>query len=266
MTLNLPEVLMEYSRGNSEFVFVIQGGNQGDNMIYMGANKLANSLGLKYSKHFCYSPTKVNPTIIPELDKDVVIYMHGGGGFNKWWGWSPVLVRRLREKNPKNVIIVGPSTFDSDMEMLKGLPQDVIYFAREETSYKLLEPLFPSVYLDHDTSLNLKYGDGYLDALIGTDALRSNYSLLAIRGDAELGGFPATINRSDFKIQVDPCVTKNWAQLHMNASVIMTNRCHSAILGSLLGKRTILFPGSYHKNKSIWNYSLRERGVEFIET
>lgn len=265
MTLTLSDLLMEYNRGNPEFAFVMQGGNQGDKMIYFGADKLAHSLGIRYSTHCCFQPYKNLTPTIPKFGRDIIIYMHGGGGFNRWWGWSPRLIKALRINNPTNTIILGPSTFDIDKEYLENLPSDVIYFARERTSYEFLQSMFPYVYLDHDTSLHLKLGDSYLSIILNNKKPRGGYNLLAVRGDAENGKFPESINKDDFKIKVDPCTAQDWAGLHLDASMIVTNRCHSAILGSLLGKKTILFAGSYHKNKSIWEYSLKQRGVEFIE-
>jgi exopolysaccharide biosynthesis predicted pyruvyltransferase EpsI len=265
LTSSLAEVLRTYSKEGWGFAFVIQGGNQGDRMIYMGAVKLAHLLNIKYTTYYCPQPTREVNRPIPEFGSRTIIYMHGGGGFNKWWAWSPKLIKELRDRNPENTIIVGPSTFELDEKMIKTLPPDVTYFARERTSYEYLKQFFPSVYIDHDTALQLKFRDGYLDILLGSNNLKDNYKLLAIRDDKESANFPVSVNRSKFKVQVDPCKEGSWASLHLNASVIMTNRCHSAILGSILGKRTILFPGSYHKNKSIYEYSLKGRGVEWVE-
>ena len=69
----------------------------------------------------------------------------------------------------------------------------------------------------------------------------------------------------DYDIVVDPCQEKNWTQLHMDASRILTNRCHSAILGAILGKDTTMFKGHYHKNRSIYEYSLKKLGVNGLE-
>ena len=52
-----------------------------------------------------------------------------------------------------------------------------------------------------------------------------------------------------------------WVALHRRARCIVTNRLHSAIASVVLGKQTVLLPNSYHKNRSVWEYSLRERGV-----
>jgi len=262
--LNLPQALIEYKKAGLKFAFVIQGGNQGDQMIYAGAEKMAELLGISHTTHYCLAPPN-NPNI-PQFDEQTVIYMHGGGGFNRWWAWSPELLRLLRDRNPKNHIIVGPSTFELDKGYLKSkLPSDIVYFTREFSSYEYLKPLLPYVHVDHDTALHLSLGDGYLDRLLGFRQPSMKHRLLAIRGDVESAKLPTGIKAELFNKIVDPCVEKDWAGLHLDASIIVTNRCHSAILGCLLRKRTVMFAGSYHKNKSIWEYSLRERGVEWLE-
>ena len=45
----------------------------------------------------------------------------------------------------------------------------------------------------------------------------------------------------------------------------MTDRLHSAILGTILGIPVTLMPNSYHKNRAVWEYSLSERGVKWLD-
>ena len=50
-----------------------------------------------------------------------------------------------------------------------------------------------------------------------------------------------------------------------NAEYVYTDRLHVAILSKVLGKKVTLFGNRYHKNKGVWEYSLKDH-VEFIET
>lgn len=261
----LTEVFKHYKEAGLNFAFIVQGGNQGDQMIYAGAEKLAELLGINHTTHYCFAPP--NKPNIPQFDEQTAIYMHGGGGFNRWWAWSPVLVRMLRERNPNNFIIVGPSTFDLDRELLDKIPVDknMVYLAREKTTYEFIKDTLPHVHLSQDTSLYLTLGDGYLSTILSFRPSTETHKLLAVRGDVEKANIPTSLNIDKYEVRVDPCIHHDWAGLHLDASVIATNRCHSAILGSLLKKKTILFAGSYHKNKSIWEYSLKERGVEWLD-
>lgn len=40
---------------------------------------------------------------------------------------------------------------------------------------------------------------------------------------------------------------------------VRTNRLHLAIGAAVLGKRVTLYPGSYFKNRAVWEFSLRDR-------
>ena len=63
---------------NSNFIFVKPGGNYGDNLIYMGAEKLAK----KYSLSVQTLDHNVFLSSTPEAD--CIIYIHGSGGYNPW--------------------------------------------------------------------------------------------------------------------------------------------------------------------------------------
>lgn len=246
-----------------KFVFVAPGGNQGDYMIYAGACKLADEIRLKYRSTLYTRKTQ------PPQISDEVIYLHGGGGFCRWWHWTPKLLQRLRKTNPENHIIIGPTTIDTDRDLLGrilNMDDRMTFFARERTTYDIMQDYCDDVYLDHDTALYLNLSDSYFRKLVGNLEIREDFSLLALRSDGESSGrLPNSIKREDFDKVVDPCRRKNWAQLHMRANRIVTDRSHSAIMGAILGKDTGIFAGAYHKNRSIWDYSLRERGVKWIE-
>ena len=48
-----------------------------------------------------------------------------------------------------------------------------------------------------------------------------------------------------------------------NAEEVFTDRLHVAILGSILGKKVTLYGNVYHKNRGVWEYSLRDT-VNFV--
>lgn len=246
-----------------KFMFIAPGGNQGDQMIYLGAYKLAARAGILYRSIVYYRGENVHI-----YHPDIVLYLQGGGGFNPWWNWTHWLLRKIREANPENRIIVGPTTVANDPQFLNhvlDVDDDTTFFARERTTYEIMKNHASDVRLDHDTALHLRHGDGYLRRLVGTLQLRSDFSLLALREDFESGAIPTQVKETDFDRIVDPCRTDEWARLHMHARNIVANRSHSAIMGSILEKPTAMFAGSYHKNRSIWEYSLEERGVKWIE-
>ncbi len=259
--MSLLKTFEEYS--DRPWMFIAPGGNQGDQMIYLGSYKLAARAGLKYRSVVYYSGENVHI-----YDKDIVLYLQGGGGFNPWWNWTHWLLRKLREANPENRIIVGPTTVATDRKFLSrvlDVDENTTFYARECTTHDVMQEYAKDVRIDHDTALHLRLGDGHLHRLVGTLKLRSEFSLLALRSDVESGTVPNQVQEADFDRVVDPCRTDEWALLHMHAKRIVANRSHSAILGAVLGKDTSLFAGSYHKNRSIWDYSLKAMGVKWLE-
>ena len=259
--MSLKELFEEYS--SRPFYFIAPGGNQGDQMIYLGADKLADEASLT-RKSVLYERNQ-NVHI---FDKNIILYLQGGGGFNPWWNWTHWLLRRLREANPDNYIIIGPTTVHlkrSFLDYILDMDDNMTFFARERTTFKVMQNYCADVRLDHDTALHLSLGDGYLHRLVGLLKPRNDFSLLALRDDRETGTIPSQIKREHFDRVMDPCRTNEWALLHMHASRIVANRSHSAIMGAVLGKDTSLFAGNYHKNRSIWEYSLKDMGVKWLE-
>jgi len=257
--MNLKEVFTKHK--SQKFMFVAPGGNQGDYMIYAGAYKLADEVGLKYHHVFCSRRSQ------PPKATDEIIYLHGGGGFCRWWKWSSRLLQKLREINPESHIIVGPTTVDTEYNHLNlNLDDKTTFFAREQTTYDIMKKHYDNVYLDHDTSLHLHRDDPYFIDFVKNLEIREDFSLLSLRSDGESSKrLPKTVKKEDFDVVIDPCRHKRWPRLHMHASRIVTDRSHSAIIGAILGKDTSIFAGAYHKNRSIWKYSLKQRGVKWIE-
>lgn len=261
--MSLLEIFKEHRDQN--WVFIAPGGNQGDWMIYLGADKLANRAGLR---RLSVLYKKSRDTQVHIFDKQVILYLQGGGGFNRWWNWTPWLLRMIREANPLNRIIVGPTTVDSDRKYLDyvlDLDENLIFFARERTTYDIMQGYCEDVRIDHDTALHLRFGDGYMERLIGMLEPKNEHSLLVLRKDTEAGDIPLSIRREDFDLVEDPCLHGEWAQRHLHARRIVANRSHSAIMGAVLGKPTSIFSGSYHKNRSIFEYSLEAMGVKWVE-
>lgn len=247
---------------NRKWVLVAPGGNQGDSMIYAGARKLADKARLNYTE--IKLGRKAKP---PPLEFDDAIYVQGGGGWCTWWNWTPRLVHSLTTTYPDNRIVVGPSTVaKQDWYIDKWLPKKkILFYARERTTYDYMKTRNVNLRLDHDTALALEKDDKWLKPLLAGEKMKP-FKLAAIREDPESPDtLPESVDLDDYDVVIDPCQTRKWASLHLYATEILTNRSHSAILGAILGKKTKMFRGKYHKNRSIWEYSLKNRGVEWVE-
>ena len=270
--MNIEDIFREHQHHN--FAFIRSKGNYGDHLIYAGAEKIANQLKIRYKTISHKSKIK----------SDTIIYLHGGGGYNSWWGWTGRLLNQIRNQNPYNLIIVGPSTTSLEHEYLTNLlpknDEKIIFFAREYTTFHCIKDnFFSKVYHDHDTALQLTIKDDFLKKLFRNVKNEPSYTFLALREDKESAD-RNTINPEKFDIVCDPVLSepaiirkihsyfgitsRKWAHLHFRASKITTNRSHSAMLGSILNKPVEIFANSYHKNHSIWKYSLKDRGVTWV--
>ena len=274
----LADIFHEYK--NQTFKYIEPGGNVGDQLIWVGAKKLAEGLNIKFKKI-----SKWNPRV----KKNEIIYINGSGGFTSLWNSTPKILRKINEKYPKNLTIIGPSTADNEIDYLKKvLPEDnekIIFFAREMTTYKIIkENFYSQTYHDKDTALFLSMEDNYIRKFSSNISSENNYKLLAIRQDKEKKKLPRKIIKNNYDIICDPIIwsrggkiisginyllglnRKKWVSLHLKAAKITTNRLHSAIMGVIAKKNVELFANSYHKNQSVWEYCLKQKGVKWIES
>lgn len=252
------------SNSNKPFLAVTPGGNWGDYLIYWGAEALARDCGVAWKtvRYEDFDPSSVA--------KGQVVYVHGNGGFNSWCSGraAKALVEALRSS--ADTIIQGPATYDNAnnytsnfLATLSGLVagKQVILFAREGPSLKLLSENAPSeviVGIDDDTALHV----GRRDFIQRAGVRERQYNLCCMREDKEAA---ADTDPWCEGIRLDPAnfarSFDHWLRLHAGAKTIRTDRTHSAIAGAILGVPTTMFGGSYHKNRSVWEQSLRARGV-----
>jgi len=242
-------------------------GNYGDELLQLGAYSILNELSIDYTV------ISVRAFLSLESCNTEAIYIHGGGAFNDIWitGIQECFEKAIRF--PVSNLILGPQAFtqgitgfkdrlDSAVKHKKAKHIDV--FARDMVSFQLFSQISPaaiSLCHDHDTALNLSISE-----LLPSLDNQCKGSLFAIRNDKE--GIPL-LPGSSFCFWFDPikiCKSfEEWIGLHSRFSTIITNRLHSAVLGSILGKKVLLLPNSYHKNKAMWDYSLKDKNVEFID-
>lgn len=225
-------------------------GNWGDELIRYGTLRLAKNVGLNYVNY------------INKIEKfpQSIIYLRGCG-YGLFSPSNIIPVLKLLNLNPDKLVVVGPSSVVRNSKVWKKLlpyKDRIIFFARELTSHIYMKENIglPRVYLDVCPSFHLKFR-----AKVG------NKKCLFVRTDGEGVKLPSEINPKDFDVFWDPAFAgsfSEWVNLHKQASLIVTNRCHSAILGTILKKEVKMFRNAYHKNRSIWKFCLRQRGVKWI--
>lgn len=254
---------------DKKHIFVQPGGNWGDYLIYFGLECLAKKINLSYETY------KINEFFDYTPKPNEVIYIHGGGAFNSWSTDAGFRALKHAINSDALDVIYGPCTCSQDVEFLEGKFGEIInakrkftLFARELTTYSIFNNLnclkgSAEVLLDNDTAFHST--KAALQVLAGEE--KYNYSLYGYRSDKEDSGI-TFVPTPQFLLVDPPEIAKSfahWVRIHLHAKEIVTNRTHSSIVGSILGKPTTLFDNSYHKNRSIWQYNLEARGVKWIE-
>ena len=250
-----------------KFVFIEPGGNFGDYLIYRGAHKIAAVAGINYrtishAEYMCGS-----------FGADDVIYVHGGGALNEIWGYDHLFTQyRHAFGQDGATAICGPQSVLSDESVLRdrifgemiNRTTKVHMFARDPISLEVLKkcaPAWMELGVDHDTALNLSADD------LGVSRRAGGYVLYSVRTDRE--AVPVR-EKNLLSFWIDPIYrcqdVDHWMLVHNRAGKIVTNRLHSAILGHILGKPTVLLANNYYKNRAVWEYSLRPLGVEWAES
>ena len=144
--MSLRDIFYEYR--DRPFVFFRPGGNFGDELIYAGAEKLADDLKIDYRTLFwgynvplqgeAMWKTYLMREMKSRLDPSSIIYIHGSGAFNSMWVSANKLLQILYDTFP-NIIIVGPTSCTIEPNYLKHyLTKDkrINFFARELVTYE----------------------------------------------------------------------------------------------------------------------------------
>lgn len=263
---------------DEKFTVIQPGGNNGDLLIYKGLNKKLVELGIRY-KDVKYRKTLVSwglSTFNKHFRMDVkdifiddtdIILMHGGGNMNDFGYQGFLLFKHLIKYYPNSLIVVAPQTYSFskvDFKKLLGdAKQKIILFCRDETSFSTLKKIDLSnvaVKLSDDTAFYLTEKD--FDVHVG------KYVLLNFRMDGEAS------NKTDIKkifrkkFRNEEIVEGDFSNHHEHsfekfisvvsgAKYVVTDRLHVASLASILKKPVTLLPGSYFKNKAVYDYTLK---------
>lgn len=217
-----------------------------------------------------------------------VVLLRGGGYLNDIWRDYDTFENIASQG--LGVIIVGPQSFFFDTNafktQVKCVNREVYLFCRERYSYDLLNSCdFPSnihVCISDDTALYLSREDFLAKGIQSVQ--ESSFDLVCTRTDiesminwdreifnirkqAELkndGEVASRVLAGDLENVADFQV---FVALVANARRVFTDRLHVAILSAILGKDTFLYPNSYHKNRGVYEFSLRKfPNVRFVDT
>jgi exopolysaccharide biosynthesis predicted pyruvyltransferase EpsI len=286
------EKYLKYNQ--DKFMSVITpGGNHGDTLIHMSLMKKLEEYEIEYIcfnlENLCRDNLllgakylvniglwKIGSSLgfklidLPHTTK--LILFEGGGYMSDIW-YGPTLLKQTMERSSAPVA-VGPQSYlfsktKFHQYFTDGRP--VHLFCREKYSLEHLEkcslPGNVSVSLSPELALYLTMEDleDYIEPRSGS------YELISLRKDRESAINETTRNKiiqlSENPLIADISMEKtltDFISTVYNAEYVYTDRLHVSILSKILGKKATLLGNKYHKNKGVWEYSLRE-SIEFIE-
>lgn len=280
--MNIDELIISLKQ--EHIYFKPNPGNGGDALIAYAAYKLFQKHGIKY--------TIVNGH--EDLSDKVVIY-NGGGNLVEYYKQCSDFIKKHKDSVRK--LILFPHTISGHQELLSSLKDNVIIVCREQTSFSYIKtfPNIKTVYLIEDLVLSLdikselkKNSPTRLLFLVKIRSLfvallkrKKNLgfflkkrtisdTLNAFREDVEQIDLNLPSDNLDITalINLDPLMmdekkvkitTKRIFNFINMFSVINTNRLHACITAAKLGKTVNFYDNSYHKNKSVYEFSLKDR-------
>ncbi|MBI1249055.1 hypothetical protein GC197_14585 [bacterium] len=215
--------------------YVANPGNWGDALIRYGTRKLFSDMGLEVIE--CLAEER--DRLCSHRDPGTVIY-GGGGAWCNLWQHAFGYVKSYAKFHD---CIVLPSTYDRHFSVPR-----TTFFCRDQFESKQHMPESTFV---HDLAFYI--GDEFRS---GTPTNRTGYFF---RKDAEKSGrieLPQSNVDLSRQGSTDSHVGKFFEILD-HCKVIHTDRLHVAIAGCLLHREVHLYPGSYFKNRAVFESSIR---------
>lgn len=230
------EIVLKKNIKKEPVYYVPNPGNWGDGLIREGTVKFFRDIGLDYEEIL---PSKKQwfHWMAPLISGATVIF-GGGGGWCRDWNFGARYVNLLRKRFQ---VIVLPSTYEQRFDY-----PNTLFFCRDKIESK---KYMPNAFFCHDMAfylgrVELKTGSG-----TGYFFRRDKESSGEIKIPEENVDISAM---GDYRSE-GITFFKNLA----NYSVIHTDRLHVAISSCLLGLELHFYPGSYFKNYSVYQSSMK---------
>jgi exopolysaccharide biosynthesis predicted pyruvyltransferase EpsI len=276
-------------RGALKTFFEPLSGNNGDELITMGARHLLSKIDL--------------PLVSTPEEAEQIVINGGGAMVDIWDGAGIKVLEKYRLSFPTTPLIVAPSSFrfnGIDFPGICGLgTSELTVFARESYSLDLLRslnlPANTTACMSQDLAFELKdstflnqhkkdkqaahvlialrkdkEGDagvlvkvkgGWLPGILRKPLSRLRDRLVASRVQGLLDQIISKAGTFDDKprlycdVSASVCF-QEFVDSIKNAALIVTDRLHVAILGNLLEKQVLLRPGGYHKIRGVYEHSM----------
>lgn len=271
------QALVEARDSGRRVVYRPELGNAGDALINLGFYHLADRLGLTYTE------MAGGGVDVSGLRAGDLLVMAGGGSIASAWDIGARTLRAVTRGDHE--LLYLPQTVEGQDEALRLLRPGDRLFVRERTSAAYAESLGldAEVLLDHDMAFHIdvsRLGEhGLLRTPHAVDDLRraaafarhrtrglAGLPLEAWRTDDERSDAARRRRRRDDLSLLADRGTLDRASNERSAALLLaavswyrrvhTDRLHIGIAGALLGAEVWLSPGSYHKIRSVYEFSL----------
>ncbi len=251
-------------------------GNLGDHAIALSEMELFSEANFKYYE--------VTNSILLKLQKQKLLHcfngnkivVNGGGNLGTLWMSAENLFRDIIIKNPKSAIYCFPNTVfyeDTDFgreELKKSIEiynshKNLKIYAREETSYNFMKPIYNSVELVPDMVLRLKPQ---------VNGKERNGCLLLLRSDIEktlteeeteklnntVNSFFNDVTYSDTVLGYGINTTEREKELNKKfnqiaaAKLVVTDRLHGFVFSAICGTPCIVLNSKSPKVKGCYKW------------
>ncbi len=290
MSMDSFEEFLKESR-DMRTLLVTPGGNHGDSLIHLGHIKKLEEFGFDYQCFNLGERYKWNPFLgfkylanitlwktgsrrgfklvdVPPCTE--LILFEGGGYMNDIW-FGLTLINQVLRRNHR-VVAVGPQSYRFSANSAKAFDTNnvVHLFCREKASHERLSEMSLNENIKVSTSPEVALYLTRSDLLKYIEPRQRGYELVAFRNDKE----SAVKTRTKTKVYAN-CINPISRDISMRDSLtdfismvehadqIYTDRLHVAVLATILDKKVTLYGNMYHKNRGVWEYSLKNK-VTFI--
>ena len=237
--------LLKSLRGR-RVVALMNKGNRGDGFIHEGGRHLFTQAGLSWQEIWDSGASVSGDALL----------VFGNGAFCRQWDSMAVKTEALAGAFERIVIL--PSSFDltaaSVRRFVMSMDCRFTLFCRECRSYDALRKVRP------DLAANLFLGSdlAFHFDLTPWKSLPAAGKIAIFREDHEsaCGRLPRGLPAIDAS-RGPPGEFALLLETVARHSEIMTDRCHAAIAGALMGRKVLFYAGAYFKNRAIFEHSLQ---------
>lgn len=260
---HLPEILNQFR--DKTVVYCCNYGNAGDAIIHEAQMQL-------------FVKAKINFNIMSCRDvvSNQIILYSGGGNLNDLYKDCALFLKNNTKPELNNTIYLLPHTVEGRVALLKDLPDSVYIICREQGTLDHVLKHFPhkkNVLISHDAAFYFDIPE-LLNRSYRQAEIENPKTLYCLRNDLERKNHPnlTPINNDDISASTPgqnalfgpvrtKCAIKFVEKIELYDRII-TNRLHVAIIAGLMGRQVELYSNSYHKNKSMYEFSFKRFGLD----